>query len=640
MSFGSRLLPLQAKWVALAIQNILIAFLFSVLFRISIDFASLPGKITAIWLPAGLTMAAVIGCGRRILPGILMGAFLIVVVELWGMMPLLSLKQVIGLSATFAICETLQPIIAAGWIQRFAKADAATGTALFNTVPKVVHFAIAAIAAPAIPALMGAASWSSTDMLSWSDFGLTWMTWWLPATMAHLIFTPPLLLGRRSPWRIAIARHPEGPMMAAITLGLLYLVFGLTYPVEYILLPVLIAWVFRLGLFPASLCLASITIVSIISTSHGQGPFVMNSPHQSFIFLQSFLAVLALTILVLSAILDEREASRNSLRQTLAFLEQKVAERSAQLYQSEAILSGFFSSAPVGMGILDKQLNFVRVNAVLANLNSSQKHELTDYKLSDLATDLCTAIRAGHHQVITTKQPLLNQEIESVRRDQSSEKQAWLLSYFPIKDADDAVSQVGLVLLEISDRKRLEATLRQQVHRDSLTQIANRRCFDKHLNLQWYQCMRSQQPLSLILCDVDDFKAYNDCYGHPQGDRCLVQVAQMINQRARRMSDLAFRYGGEEFGLLLPNTSPAAAKNIALSIQADLRSLRIRHEASQVADFVTLSIGAVTCVPQATGFAAKLVEATDQALYRAKHLGKDQVVVGRWNAENLSFPQS
>lgn len=626
----------QKQWklpsLSTAIKNILVGFIFAILFQISINFASLPGEITAIWLPSALTLAAAIRDGRSVAPGIFLGAFVSTGRVLLGLMPVLTLTQAIALDLTFAACETVQPFLAVQWMRKVTPRSVDGCTVRFDTIRSVTGFMIAAILAPVVPALVGAIAWSTTDGFSGNVFWLTWITWWLPATMAHLIFTPPLLLGRRALTHLPRAKRHEALLIAAVGMGLMGLVFGLGYPVEYILLPILILAVFRLGLIYASLGLATITVVAIFSTNQGWGPFVRNSPHESFIFLQSFLAVLSLTILLLSAVLSERQASRLSLQQTLASLEQKVADRSAQLYKSEMILSGFFSSAPVGMGILDKQLNFIRVNSVLSDLNQRSGEKTAEEGPCGLAPELSSAMRAAHGQVLTTQQPLLNQEIESLEPARSGLKRAWLISYFPIQDVDGAVSQVGLVLLEISKFKQLEAHLKQQVHIDALTQIANRRCFNQQLQYQWNRCAHAQQPLSLILCDVDDFKAYNDRYGHPQGDECLVQVAQVIRRSAHRKDDLAVRYGGEEFALMLPNTAATAALNIAIALQQDLRDLRIHHATSSVGHYVTLSMGIASHMPQPGDQAETLIAIADRALYKAKRSGKNRIVVGQWGA--------
>ncbi|HEY9658597.1 MAG TPA: diguanylate cyclase, partial [Allocoleopsis sp.] len=126
---------------------------------------------------------------------------------------------------------------------------------------------------------------------------------------------------------------------------------------------------------------------------------------------------------------------------------------------------------------------------------------------------------------------------------------------------------------------------------DSLTQVANRRAFEDHLQKEWQRLAREQQPLSLILCDVDYFKRYNDTYGHPAGDICLVQVAQTLQSTLKRPADLVARYGGEEFIIILPNTTNAGAVQVAQNIQQQIAQLQLPHAASLASSYVTLSLG-------------------------------------------------
>lgn len=161
---------------------------------------------------------------------------------------------------------------------------------------------------------------------------------------------------------------------------------------------------------------------------------------------------------------------------------------------------------------------------------------------------------------------------------------------------------------------------------DSLTQLANRRCFDQHLQREWDRLAREQAPLSLILLDIDFFKSYNDTYGHQQGDECLKQVAHLIGQMIRRPADLAARYGGEEFAVILPNTSLVGAIHVAESIQAAVKAATILHLGSEPYQQVTLSGGVACQVPSPKDSISRLIEMADQALYRAKLQGRNRIL--------------
>ncbi|TWH40867.1 PAS domain S-box-containing protein/diguanylate cyclase (GGDEF)-like protein [Dulcicalothrix desertica PCC 7102] len=164
---------------------------------------------------------------------------------------------------------------------------------------------------------------------------------------------------------------------------------------------------------------------------------------------------------------------------------------------------------------------------------------------------------------------------------------------------------------------------------DQLTQIANRRCFDSKLDYVWRHFLREQGCVSLLLCDIDYFKRYNDTYGHAAGDDCLRLVAQAFQQTVKRSTDLAARYGGEEFAVILPNTDSEGATQVAQEIHQAIQHLSIPHNASDVKPYVTLSIGITTLIPTSTMVPLNLIEAADQALYQAKAQGRNRSFVSK-----------
>ena len=164
---------------------------------------------------------------------------------------------------------------------------------------------------------------------------------------------------------------------------------------------------------------------------------------------------------------------------------------------------------------------------------------------------------------------------------------------------------------------------------DELTQLYNRRHFNTMLEEKWHSALRHQLPLSVVLCDVDFFKKYNDNYGHPAGDRCLTQVATLIRESTRRADDMVARYGGEEFALLLAFADDKHAVTVVQCLQSKLNEANILHEYSGIADRVTLSLGIASIVPSRGMKPEDLIERADQALYRAKHNGRNCYEVHR-----------
>ncbi|MBW4612427.1 MAG: PleD family two-component system response regulator [Desmonostoc vinosum HA7617-LM4] len=183
-------------------------------------------------------------------------------------------------------------------------------------------------------------------------------------------------------------------------------------------------------------------------------------------------------------------------------------------------------------------------------------------------------------------------------------------------------------LIQQSQLQQKLETANQELQRlvtiDELTQVANRRRFEEYLSQEWRRMARERQPLSLILCDVDYFKSYNDTYGHRAGDRCLQEVAKAIQNAARRSVDLVARYGGEEFAVILPNTDVQGAAYVAETICFAVRTLAIPHRNSQVSSYVTLSAGFITQIPAHSLDFEGMITAADQALYQAKAGGRDR----------------
>jgi len=173
------------------------------------------------------------------------------------------------------------------------------------------------------------------------------------------------------------------------------------------------------------------------------------------------------------------------------------------------------------------------------------------------------------------------------------------------------------------ENRRLNRQLRRLATQDGLTGVSNRRAFDEALDLHWRQAVRTGSPLSVLMFDVDCFKAYNDHHGHLAGDDCLRRVAQALQQQVLRPADLLARFGGEEFVMLLPGTPESGAMHLAQRVLAAMDELAVPHGHSLAAPHVTVSIG-VACAhsPAPNQGPAWLLQAADRGLYAAKESGR------------------
>ena len=203
-------------------------------------------------------------------------------------------------------------------------------------------------------------------------------------------------------------------------------------------------------------------------------------------------------------------------------------------------------------------------------------------------------------------------------------------AYIHLKERDEAFRA-----LQESEKRLAQAnkTLEKLTALDGLTGIANRRRFDQELTSNWHRAIRQSSSLSLIMIDIDFFKLYNDHYGHQKGDECLQKVARSLEESVTRATDLVTRYGGEEFGVILPDTGLKGALEIAEQMRLNIESLQIEHQYSISSDHVSISLGVATTIPARKSHQELLVSAADQGLYLAKKEGRNRVrsseVIGR-----------
>jgi len=182
-----------------------------------------------------------------------------------------------------------------------------------------------------------------------------------------------------------------------------------------------------------------------------------------------------------------------------------------------------------------------------------------------------------------------------------------------------------LLRQQLEENRRLQDELRALTITDPLTGLPNRRHFDVMCSTEWERARRDRRPLAVLFIDVDHFKSYNDCHGHRAGDDCLAAVAGAIRQSLQRPGDLAARYGGDEFVVLLPDTGTDGALDVARRVLAAIRALDIRHD-DLPSGHVTPSIGVAQLVPGVDDTARELLERADRALYAAKLAGRGRIM--------------
>lgn len=198
--------------------------------------------------------------------------------------------------------------------------------------------------------------------------------------------------------------------------------------------------------------------------------------------------------------------------------------------------------------------------------------------------------------------------------------------------SDNEASKLIVVSRNINERKLSEQKLQDANELlkhlssiDGLTGVSNRRTFDERLEIEWKRSLRNSKPLSLIMFDIDYFKAYNDTYGHQGGDGCLKQVVAIVEKTLGRASDHLCRYGGEEFSVILPETDEAGAVTVGEKIRKAIEDIQIPHAGSKISDWVTVSVGTATMVPTINMDPLTLISNADKAVYEAKKAGRNCV---------------
>ncbi len=195
-----------------------------------------------------------------------------------------------------------------------------------------------------------------------------------------------------------------------------------------------------------------------------------------------------------------------------------------------------------------------------------------------------------------------------------------------LKSEMDQRKQREKELVEAQEKlQEVNLELQRLSTHDGLTGVKNRRLFDTSLSTEWRRTPRESEFISLILLDIDDFKNYNDTYGHQAGDQCLQKVAQVLNNALHRTGDGLFRYGGEEFAAILPNTNSEGALYVAEILRKKVEDLYIEHKTSRLSNHVTISVGVSTLPFDKTVTPADLIKLADKALYDAKKAGRNCV---------------
>lgn len=632
------------------------------------------GLWSPIWLPTGLAIAAVLRLGRQVWPGIYLGAL---ACDLGLGVPLLAALVV-------DVGNVLEALVGAWLIQRLINQP----NPLAGSRPILMLAVAAFVAAGACSATLGIGGLATAGVVDWNRTSLLWWLWTLGNTAGVLVLTPLLLSwydqGMRG-WNIR--RLLEAAMIAALgTLATLVAFSDLlhsassSFPLSFVSLPFLAWAAFRLGRRGTSLLIALLTINVMWNTVNGNGPFVRESGLESIWLVQAYIMAVALTGMLLSAVISERERVKRSLQRTLDELELRVQESTNELREANTTLEREIGERTrterISRGrsrVLEMLATGVPLDAILYTLleetEAARPGVVCSVLLLDadgihlrhgaapsLPDDYCEAVDglvigphvgscgaatysgrrvivediAAHPYWAGLRDLALDIGLHSCWSEPLKSSSGEVLGAFgfyqrkaggPGQDDIELLASAAHLAGIAVERKQVEERLYQLANYDKLTGLPNRSAFSSALNHALHHAHRQCLKLTIFFLDLDEFKLINDTLGHDVGDKLLQDVARRLQENVREDDQIA-RLGGDEFTVLLGETRGVQdTRELAdRLLQALSQPYRLAgHETT-----ITTSIG-ISIYPDDADDAATLLKNADIAMYRGKRLGGNNV---------------
>jgi diguanylate cyclase (GGDEF)-like protein len=630
--------------------------------KLGLQLAFVNPSATAVWPPTGIALAAFLLLGGYIWPGILLGAFLVN----------FTTSGSVPSSLMIAAGNTLEGLAGAYLIQNFAN-----GVRVFRRAQDVFKFvALVALISTPISATIGTTSLILNKLAASSDYLTIWSTWWMGDIGGGLIIAPAVILWIKNPairWTPAQAIEAAFLFLSLILLGVTVFSGAFSfaekkYPLEFAFMPLVIWVALRFGRRESATATLVLSGIAILGTLQGFGPFARDLPNESLLLLQGFMDVMAVTGLSLAALVFERQEtgtalqeSNSKLSQTLAGMEKYNRKINSLTEMGDLLHScSTIEEAYVIIGQLAQQL-FTEESGALYIINDSQTMVRAAVTWGDpppqageFALEDCWALRRGRVHTLNENGlallcphlksdpphasicvPLmaqsetigiLNLQIGRAGEDgpgrperHLAETQQWL-----------ARAMADTTALALANLK-MRASLRQQSIRDPLTDLFNRRYLEETLERELYRAARVESSIGVVMLDLDHFKNFNDRFGHEAGDTLLRALSDLLRKHIR-ISDIACRYGGEEFALILPEISLQDVRDRAEKLREEAKDLHVEYR-GETLESITLSLG-IAMFPEHGATGNALLHAADAALYEAKRMGRDRVIVAEAATES------
>jgi diguanylate cyclase (GGDEF)-like protein/PAS domain S-box-containing protein len=574
------------------------------------------GTEDLIWTANGLLLAYLLMTTRRHMPAYLFTGFIAIFFSC------LLIHQPWRMSLLYAVMNTTEVLIAALLLHRQDKE-----LPRFTEPSYLFRFiGIAVLAAPITAELIFAfINWSWTHDSLLSDF----LNWFGADSLGIAVITPTCVAISQADFQ-----DPQWWRQCRFYLTLTAIVTTIAFcqdaiPFVLLIYPLIVVVALRVDLSCAALSMLLSTVTAICFTVHGMGPFAPSGPNdvvEAGVFLQLHVAVGIFILYSVSVVQNRQKNTERQLQEAVTFYK-LVTENSRDLI----ILTDLYGHR-------------FYVSGGRGNMGGWTREELIRQNgLSLVHPDDLAQVTALMKKLYSS----MGSAILEFRARQRDGSYAWVETNLCIvrDPASNVPTGILDIVRDISERKQAEEKLQEayntveaQAVTDGLTGLANRRQFDQYLASEWQRAMRNGLPVSLLMIDADHFKRYNDTYGHVNGDQCLRQIAAVCQDAVTRPGDLVARFGGEEFAIILPNTDNKGVLQVARQVCQALRDRKLPHRAN-LPGVVTISVGCATAIPKAEMHASQLIEIADQALYQAKHKGRNQVCNGNLRGKNKKYTE-
>ena len=613
---------------------VLLAILYFVTARIGQLFAIPPGNVTPVWIPSGIIVAAILYRGYEIWPGIFIGAF---TGNIWAyFISDNTLALVHSVIAGFfnGVGDTLGAVIGVYFILLKCKTPYP-----FNRTIHLLYFVLfGALLSSSISAGFGVSALWANGFISDMQFNNVLATWFTGDAVGTVILAPFILSLVNSPNKMGSSREKFVYFLLLVLISIFALGVLADTPKStflFLLLPFTLWAILR---FDQHTVFGSILLISVLSISTlllNVGWFSTLDENRQLTELQQFVFIFAISVMLLSTLQKERSNAENNLLTLNEELVQIVTDRTKDIHEknrqllldqevlkeSEQRFRDVASISADWIWEFDENAHFTYASEGIRGILGYAPEELLGKSAFDLMhKDEAQKVKQEFDEFAKQGKPF--RQLENIKVDNYGKEHVMMSSGVPVYDNKGNFKGYRGVDRDITEQKSMERNLLQQAHYDYLTGVYNRGYFMLVADKELRRSIRYNNELSLLMIDVDFFKAVNDRYGHSAGDLVLIELTQICKNTLRH-HDILGRIGGEEFAVLLPETDKDKAIEVADRLRENISNAVINF-ADGIDIQLSVSIGVTHLCEKETSL-DKLLILADKALYEAKETGRNKV---------------